>query len=293
MIDTALDYAARGWPVLPLWWPLELGRCACPLGDRCDNPGKHPHGSLAPHGLNDATLDPDIIRSWWTTTPALNVGLRAGIAFDVLDLDNRDAGMWLAHYAHEHGAVTPECWEWGPMSLTGKGEHLLYAPTGAGNRSKVAKVVGFDWRGAGGYIVAPPSRHHTGTVYRWHEHCGPDAPIPPAPQFLVDLIVRPSPPPSAAAPIPAREYVGWSGSGLIAKMATATEGERNEMLNWAALKVGNGVADGKITQSEALAVLDDLEAVALRAGLGEHETVATIRSGYTAGASGIRTKGST
>src|SRR5215203_4551819 len=85
--DAAADYAGRGWPVLPVWWPAAPGCCACPQGAECSSPGKHPYAELAPRGLEDATTDVGSISRWWRDTPDLNIGLRTGIAFDVLDLD--------------------------------------------------------------------------------------------------------------------------------------------------------------------------------------------------------------
>jgi hypothetical protein len=41
MLEAALACAARAWPVLPLWWPVD-GVCACPKEAECSSPGKHP-----------------------------------------------------------------------------------------------------------------------------------------------------------------------------------------------------------------------------------------------------------
>lgn len=41
LLGDAQGYAERGWPVLPLWWPLPGGACACGRPD-CSKPGKHP-----------------------------------------------------------------------------------------------------------------------------------------------------------------------------------------------------------------------------------------------------------
>jgi Bifunctional DNA primase/polymerase, N-terminal len=54
----------------------------------------------------------------------------------------------------------------GSVARTGGGGwHLLYGPTGLGNR--VGLLPGMDWRGRDGLIVAPPSRHASGHRYRW------------------------------------------------------------------------------------------------------------------------------
>jgi len=285
----ALDYAGRGWPVVPLWWPLRPGRCACGA-DECASPGKHPHAGHARHGLEDATTDATVVDAWWTATPELNVGLRTGVAFDVLDLDDPGAGGWLARYADERGEDTDECWAWGPMSITAHGHHLLYAATGAGNRARVHGVAGFDWRGAGGYVVAPPSRHETGHVYAWHPDCGPDAPIPMAPAFLVELVTHRAEQP-ASLPLeqrlrPLTAPGGWSPSGLVARVATAAAGERNSVLNWAANRVGLDVRAGAAPSAVAVAALDDLALAATRAGLATLEVERTIASGFRAGVDG-------
>jgi hypothetical protein len=83
----ALGYASRGIPVLPLHHPLphhgdlrpvpcdrpllssSAGTsCSCrDLG--CGRVGKHPLGSLVPHGVNDATTNRARILAWWTRHP--------------------------------------------------------------------------------------------------------------------------------------------------------------------------------------------------------------------------------
>jgi hypothetical protein len=49
--------------------------------------------------------------------------------------------------------------------MTPNGVHLYFLPTGLGNRARFRP--GLDWRGAGGYVIAPPSVGVDGTVYRW------------------------------------------------------------------------------------------------------------------------------
>ena len=100
--DAALGYASRGIPVLPLHYPLPhrsglqpvtgdqrlaLGTgCSC-RDPHCGQPAKHPLGSLAPHGVNDATTNRARVLAWWTRHPRANIGLATGHRFDVLDVD--------------------------------------------------------------------------------------------------------------------------------------------------------------------------------------------------------------
>lgn len=73
-LDAALDYARRGWPVLPLW------------------PGKKiPLGTLVPNGHKDATTNEATIKQRWGSHPDANVGIRVGPESDlfVLDVDNK------------------------------------------------------------------------------------------------------------------------------------------------------------------------------------------------------------
>src|SRR5947207_5105754 len=90
LLDAALSYAARGWPVMPLH-DLIHGHCSC-TNPNCKHPGKHPQIGDWP---NTATLDPAQIQRWWHVQyPSANVGIltgaRSGLA--VLDVDPRNGG---------------------------------------------------------------------------------------------------------------------------------------------------------------------------------------------------------
>ncbi len=159
LLEAALQYASRGWPVLPLHtW---TGRCSCGDG-QCDSPAKHPRTG---HGLTDASTDPAVIRDWWQRWPDSNVGVRCD-QLVVLDLDGPGAAVAL----QEHG-LDPDLH--GCMTQTGVGRHLLFQGVpGARPRSKV--LPDLDIRaGAGSYIVAPPSVHWTGALYEWKQEGEP------------------------------------------------------------------------------------------------------------------------
>lgn len=161
LLNAALAYARRGWPVLPL-----MPR------------NKQPLGRLVPNGLLNATTDESEVLTWWLQEPKANIGLRTGEAFDVLDLDGKEALQSLKEIVTDYKHP-------GPVSATGKGYHLLFQPTGARNAAK--KRPGIDFRGQSGYIVAPPSIHPNGHRYEWRR----DGELPPPTPWLDDLVTKP------------------------------------------------------------------------------------------------------
>lgn len=278
-LEHALAYAAIGWPVFPVHTPVD-GRCSC--GDAtCTSPAKHPRNA---HGLTEATTDTDIIRGWWKQWPDANVGLRTGDMFDVLDIDGEPANRALAIAADLAGENTATCWAGGPMVITARGTHIYYQPTGARNTTGLI-VPKVDWRGGGGYVVAPPSVHMSGHIYRWHERCPFDSELELAPAFIVAALFKLQPAPQRTQAI---GNVGAALDGIAARMTRAGEGERNAMLNWGAHTIGLKVHSGEIDNSAARDALLKLTDAALSVGLGATEIERTITSGFTAGRDGKR-----
>jgi hypothetical protein len=266
-LDAALASAAKGWPVLPLHHPV-AGRCSC--GRECASPAKHP---MTRNGLDDASTDAGQVAAWFTEHPSANVGLRTGVAFDVLDLDHADP---LEATAAWPAVDMPG----GPVVRTGKGWHFYVLPTGLGNKARLGGPC--DWRGRGGYVIAPPSVHISGSTYEWYSSA--DLALNAAPAALLELLT----PPARAAvlvkrPAHASGRGGWSATGLIRTLLTAGEGRRNDVLNWAAHTVGEDVRAGKVDEARAIVALDDLYDTALAIGLTDRESDATIRSGYSRG----------
>jgi hypothetical protein len=134
MLDLALHYAARGWPVFPL---VDGGKKPLP-------------GS---HGCLDATLDRNRIEAWCTEHPTANVGIatgrRAGLL--VVDIDPRHNGQWLDALRELALPRTMTVRTWSG------GFHLYYQLTGDGPGSGTDLLPGIDWRCNGGYVVAPGS----------------------------------------------------------------------------------------------------------------------------------------
>ncbi len=140
--DSALYYARAGVPIFPLV------------------PGeKRPASS---HGLNDATTDPTRIELWWSRWPQANIGLRTGLWCDIIDVDGPQGYRSLDQLRQD--GLIPDLL--GRTHTARGGTHLYIRPTGDGNTAGLRP--GVDYRGAGGYVVAPPSRStDTGRSWTW------------------------------------------------------------------------------------------------------------------------------
>jgi Bifunctional DNA primase/polymerase, N-terminal len=266
LLTAALAYARHGIPVLPVHTP-DQGGCSCDRGARCEHTGKHPR---LRHGLNDATTDPRRIEMWWRRWPTANVGLRTGVVMDVADVDSAEGWHGLVHLL---GGELPA----GPRVRTGGGgRHLWFRPTGHGNRVRL--LPGLDWRGAGGYVLAPPSRHASGGDYRWIRRPGDD--LPAAPPMLHEFVEgRPAPVAHGVIAHPDR-YAQVALAAEADRVARAPVGARNDTLNRAAFALGRLIGSGLLDQA---GTVRELETAARFAGLGRVEARRTIRSGLTAG----------
>jgi hypothetical protein len=248
--DAALAYAARGFRVLPLHHPVpahsqsQPGKVGCSCGDPdCGPVGKHPR---TPHGLHDATRDPDQLARWWRRSPQANIGLVTGELADVLDVDGPAGQAALRRWATQHQLHLV-----GPLVRTGSGVHHYLAPTGASNRTGLLNYV--DWRGRGGYVVAPPSRHATGVRYRWLRPFTGNLPDVPGPlRHLLGPVRQQQPPPMS------RFHTGRAGhpygrSALqqeLAAVAKAPRGRRNHTLYQAGIRLYSLAAGGILDHDE-------------------------------------------
>ena len=209
-LPAALEYAARGWPVLPLHGIRLDGTCTCGRPD-CSSPGKHPHTR---RGVKDATTCPETIREWWSRWPAANFGVATGGALMVLDVDGPEGERSLSG---RHLPVTPSV-------ATGNGGHVyLLPPEGVTIGNATRFLPGLDVRGEGGYVVAPPSRHCAGVDYAWQITLDEEE-LAPCPDWLADLCARKSRATAAASAEQVRGTIGTGGEERIPK------GRRNATL---------------------------------------------------------------
>lgn len=142
MLNAALEYARRGWPVLP----LVPGR-------------KSPLGKFVPNGHKDATTDEATIREWWGAYPEANIGLRVGPESNllVIDVDNKGGKKGSVEFEKLESEIGPLPATRTVRTPTGGFHYYLEFP--AEFRDKPLKkelAPGIDLK-ASGYVVAPPS----------------------------------------------------------------------------------------------------------------------------------------
>lgn len=270
LLDAALAYVARGWPVHPL-------NAVCEPATR--------------RGFRDASLDAEQVRRWWTDRPDARIGLVTGVAFAVLDIDHPTLDGDVA-------AELPEFEILGPQVRTASGGwHIYTRPCGIGRRIKFARHC--DWLDGDGYVVAPPSQRDANPskgkcagTYEWVVG-GPDSELYDPPLAVVLAAARMRPEPTAPQVTASTQTVAtarlacrWNPAGLIGTVAAATQGERNQRLFWAACRIGEDVASGTAERSDADAACLELERVAVMVGLGASEARKTIASGYSNGLTG-------
>jgi hypothetical protein len=237
--EQAQAYAAHGWPVFP-----------------CQPGTKEP---ATRHGFLDATTDPGQIRWWWRRQPDANVAVATGAPGpDVLDVDQHGqagSGFAALNQLNRAGLVQGAS---AIVSTPSGGLHLYFA--GTGQRSGKLPSHHLDFRGQGGYIVAPPSQVG-GRPYRLVRHQARAASldwVKAAALLEPDRCARP-PGPAGSADL--GHLAGWVGR--------LGEGNRNDGLFWAACRAAEA---GDET------VLAELAAAAQSAGLTDREIAATIAS---------------
>jgi hypothetical protein len=252
-LDAALAYAERGYPVFP-----------------CSPNSKVPFART--NGCKDATTDEATIRQWWEAAPTANVAIATGTVSGlyVVDVDT---------VSSEVMPLLPTTWT---ARTRGGGWHYIYAVTEPlpNTNKKAANAVhaDADTRGEGGYILVFPSVID-GKQYSWVNDIDPA----PLPSWIADKVRPKTETRMATRQMFAMVSTSWAGKALeeeCTKVANTGEGGRNEALNRAAFKVGQIVAGGHLSASQAGQALD---AAAAACGLPERERRSTIERSIKAG----------
>lgn len=281
LLDGALGYAQRGWRVFPLH-AIISGACTC--GRECSSPGKHP---LVHRGLYEGTIDAKKISAWWDRWPYANIGIATGAdsGLLVIDVDLPKAEASLERLKELDREL--------PATLTtrtgGGGLHYYFQhpdrvlPNTTGRLPGLdEELPGIDVRAHRGYVVAPPSSHHSSGKYLWMDANVALAELP-------DWIEEPERAPLSLGAAGKADYDGDGSAyglavlaGELDQLRAAARGTRNHALNRAAFAVGQVVAGGELEERHART---DLLAAALEISLPEPEARQTLDSGFTAGAS--------
>lgn len=239
ILADALNYAEIGWRVFP-----------------CKPGTKVPHGELAPHGCHSASTDADLLRAWWSRSPLSPVAIATGAPGpDVVDFDVT---------AGKPGAISHRRLDAGRhlsrpcliVATPSGGRHFYYAGSAQGNGSMPRH--GVDFRGAGGYVVAPPSPGYVVLAADPDTAAGIDF------SAVRRVLEPPRPATPALRPDPGNH------EALVLHVARLAEGNRNAGLFWAACRAVEGGAGPDVFRA--------LVAAAVSVGLTEREASATVRS---------------
>jgi Bifunctional DNA primase/polymerase, N-terminal/AAA domain/Primase C terminal 1 (PriCT-1) len=132
--DAAVDYRRREWSVIRL-------------------KGKIPAEPWAEYQQHRMTLE-EIEEKPWP-----GVGIVTGVISNVvvLDADSPEAVEELTRRGHPAT----------PMAKTARGVHAYFQHPGGELPTRIGLGSGLDLKGDGGYVVAPPSKHPSGTAYEW------------------------------------------------------------------------------------------------------------------------------
>jgi hypothetical protein len=230
-------------------------------------PCNYSKAPACPHGFQDASTDPAVIRGLWQRHHGELVGIATGAVSNlaVLDIDAKHAeahSWWEARRTRLPQTRT--------IRTRSGGLHLWYRDA-PGLRCSVSMIApGVDVRATGGYVIA------------WQAAGRPvlqDAPLPLWPEWLspkqIVAIQR--------APEQPRVPDDRQIAVLVRFVSSAPAKQRNNRLFWAACRMAGMVSSRLLAKSEAEAML---VYAAMHAGLSEIEARKTARSGLATGAPG-------
>lgn len=250
----ALRYAALGIPVFP-----------------CIPGAKQP---LTPNGFNDATTSIQTVQGWWQRTPEANIGLPTGATTGVLvvDIDVHPSGNGFAAFERARSERLADDWGWLVRTPSG-GLHAYYPANGQEQRSWQVPSTHIDFRGDGGYVIAPPSCIAVDGVTKPYEVIAVTTGEGRSVDALALRRFLEPPRPTPATPSPHVPTSGCHPEALARTVALTAEGGRNRALFWAACRMAeNGQSRGT--------AFSYLLPAAQHAGLPDREIESTLDSAF-------------
>ena len=208
-ISTLIAMAARFGPVLPLYGVVAVdGNWMCECGEASCKAGKHPR---IKSWATRATKNTRQIADWATRWPAANWAIHC-TEISVVDLDRKpgkpDGVITLACWEDALGVSTPDS----VRVTTGTGIQIYFQPGGLKTTAN-PDGTGIDVRAAGGYVLAPGSRHPNGRIYQ----IDLDEELAPCPAWLIESLTVPAPQEGgrewSSAPSPKHNSVPYAPSG--------------------------------------------------------------------------------
>jgi len=164
LFDYAKQYIEQGWFVFPLHSIDSHGECTC-MKKGCSDAGKHPRLERGVKGASNKLED---IELWFgENSPKSNIGIvtgeKSGITIIDVDIGEGKFGdkTWAELIAEDGEPNTL-------MAETGSGGiHVFFKYNSALKTSSNTLGKGVDCRNDGGYVVAAPSLHRSGGIYKW------------------------------------------------------------------------------------------------------------------------------
>lgn len=247
-VHAALQYAARGWHVLPL------------------NSKNAPAAGGA--GVKDATTDEAQIRRWWEQYPTAGVGIAAepsGLV--IIDLDRKGD---VDGFASWDALLLPDVnTHKGPRARTRNGgQHLFYDRDDVMYSSTVGKIgTGIDVRCYGGYVAASPT-----PGYVWLSE---GETVPPPGSVCQVLSVRGGAKKGTLHALKTGNQENDTYAGLLANPPTGENSGRNTWLH----KVASHLATREKHEDAFFSAMRS-HAAQLRPPLSDAEITKTLRSAW-------------
>jgi len=130
---------------------------------------------------------PDEIRSWWSKWPNAMIGIVTGSisGIFVIDCDTQEGFDRISELLPDSIVI--------PIAKTPRGGWHLYFLFPSDTKLTIGAGVlpGVDFRGEGGYVIAPPSRNAEGKYYSWQDGLNlEEAALQPMPEAVSNILIN-------------------------------------------------------------------------------------------------------